>query len=86
MKRITIIIALLLSLCISAQAKLIPSSLFSDGMVLQQNTDAKIWGKANPGSQISVTTSWNGATYRAKTDNEGHWTIYASTPSASYKP
>ena len=62
MKRITIIIALMLSLCISAQAKLVPSSLFSDGMVLQQNTNAKIWGKAAPGSQISVTTSWNGAT------------------------
>ena len=86
MKRITIIIALMLSLCISAQAKLVPSSLFSDGMVLQQNTNAKIWGKADPGSQISVTTSWNGATYRAKTDSEGHWTIYASTPAASYKP
>ena len=86
MKRITILIALLLSLCISAQAKLVPSSLFSDGMVLQQNTDAKIWGKADPGSQISVTTSWNGATYRAKTDNEGNWIIYAATPEASYKP
>lgn len=86
MKRITIITALLLSLCISAQAKLVPSNLFSDGMVLQQNTDAKFWGNASPGSQISITTSWNGATYRAKADSEGYWETYAATPAASYKP
>ena len=85
MKRISIFIALLLGICISAQARLVPSRLFSDGMVLQQNTDVKIWGKASPGAQISVTPSWNGATYRAKADSEGRWTIYASTPSASYK-
>ena len=85
MKRICIFTALLLSLCISAQAKLLPSRLFSDGMVLQQNTEVKIWGKAAPGSQISVTPSWNGATYRTKTDSEGRWTVYASTPAASYK-
>ena len=85
MKRICIFTALLLSLCISAQAKLLPSRLFSDGMVLQQNTEVKIWGKAAPGSQISVTPSWNGATYRTKTDSEGSWTVYASTPAASYK-
>lgn len=86
MKRIATIITFLLSLCISAQAKLVPSNLFSDGMVLQQNTDAKIWGNASPGSQISVTTSWNGATCRAKTDSEGYWETYITTPSASYRP
>lgn len=85
MKRISIFAAFLLSLCISAQAKLVPSRLFSDGMVLQQNTEVKIWGTAAPGSQISVIPSWNGTTYRTKTDSEGRWTVYAATPSASYK-
>ena len=68
MKRLTILIAILL--CISAHAKLVPSNLFSDGMVLQQNTEAKIWGTATPGSQITVSTSWNGRSYRAKADND----------------
>ena len=85
MKRITILSALLLCLCIGAHAKLVPSKLFSDGMVLQQNTQVKIWGTATPGSQISIIPSWNGAAYRAKTDSEGNWTIYAATPAASYK-
>ena len=61
MKRITAILAVMLGLCLSAQAKLDPSNLISDGMVMQQNTEARIWGTATPGAQITVTTSWNGA-------------------------
>ena len=86
MKRITAVFAVMLSLCISAQAKLDPSNLISDGMVMQQNADAKIWGTASPGSQITVTTSWNGSSYRARTDADGNWVVYAATPEASYKP
>ena len=56
MKRI-ITLALLACICLAAEAKLTVSSVCSDGMVLQQKTDAAIWGFANPGSQISVTPS-----------------------------
>lgn len=85
MKRLTTFLIAVL-FCICAQAKLVPSNLFSDGMVLQQNTEAKIWGWATPGSQITVSTSWNGRSYRAKTDNSGYWAVYTATPSASYTP
>lgn len=85
MKRITAIFALMLCMCLASEAKLVPSRLFSDGMVLQQQTDAKIWGTASPGSQITVTPSWNGTAYRAKADKDGSWTVYVKTPAASYK-
>ena len=85
MKRITAILAVMLGLCLSAQAKLDPSNLISDGMVMQQNSEARIWGTATPGAQITVTTSWNGASYRTKADGAGCWNIYAKTPEASYK-
>ena len=85
MKRITAILALMLCMCLASEAKLVPSRLFSDGMVLQQQTDAKIWGTASPGSQITVTPSWNGTAYRAKADKDGSWTVYVKTPAASYK-
>ena len=74
MKRI-ITLALLACICLAAEAKLTVSSVCSDGMVLQQKTDAAIWGFANPGSQISVTPSWDGKTYRAKTDADGKWIV-----------
>ena len=32
----------------SLSAKVIPGPLISDNMVLQQNTDARIYGKADP--------------------------------------
>ena len=54
----------MLCLCIASEAKLALSSVCSDGMVLQQNTEAVIWGTADAGAQITVTPSWNGRAYR----------------------
>ena len=85
MKRIITII-LLACMCMAAEAKLTLSSLCSDGMVLQQKTEAAIWGFATPGAQVSVTPSWDGKTYRAKADADGRWTAKVATPAASYKP
>ena len=86
MKRLITSIALALLLCAASEAKLTVSSIFTDGMVLQQNTEAAIWGKADAGSQITVTTSWNGKSYRAKTDSDGRWEVKVTTPAGSYKP
>ena len=74
----------LVCLCFISEAKLKPSGIFCDDMVLQQNTEAPIWGTASPGAQISVTTSWNGASYRAKTGNDGKWSVKVKTPKAGY--
>lgn len=57
-------------------------SVFSDNMVLQQQTDVSFWGKADPGSRINIRTSWNGKSYSAKTDINGSWKTKVSTPSA----
>ena len=40
-------------------AKPVLSALFSDNMVLQQNTQAPIWGEATPGKQVKITPSWS---------------------------
>ena len=68
-----------------AEAKLVLSSVCSDSMVLQQNSDAKIWGKATPGTQIAVTPSWDGKTYRCKADADGRWMVEVKTPAGGYK-
>ena len=55
---------------------------FSDNMVLQQKTDAAIWGWATPGKQVQVTTSWNKKKYSTSADGEGKWKLKIATPEA----
>lgn len=79
-----IVAAALLLITFDASAKLTLHSTVSDGMVLQQKTDAKIWGKADAGKTVTVTTSWNGKSYSAKAKSGGKWEVFVSTPEASY--
>ena len=65
---------------IQAKVKMFP--LFTDNMVLQQNTKAPLWGEAKAGKVVKVTTSWNKRTYAAKADTKGHWRVDVDTPSA----
>ena len=53
--------------------------MFSDGMVLQQNADAPIWGDAAPGEKITVTGSW-GQSVSATADDKGIWRTSIPTP------
>ncbi len=57
-------------------------SFFSDNMVLQQQTDAAIWGWANANSSVQLTSSWNKKKYTIKADASGKWKVKISTPVA----
>ena len=85
MKKISSILVFLV-FCFIAHAELKVSNICSNGMVLQQNSEVALWGTSSPGAQITVTTSWNGASYRTRTASDGRWTVNVKTPSASYKP
>jgi len=63
-------------------AQLTLPAVFGDNMVLQQQTNAAIWGKADPGSRVSIKTSWNNKSYSARTGSDGNWKTSFSTPSA----
>ena len=68
----------------SAKVKL--PHLISDGMVIQQQSDVRLWGWDKPGKTIKVTTSWSSASYEAKTDKQGKWLVYVKSPEASFTP
>jgi sialate O-acetylesterase len=55
---------------------------FSDNMVLQQQTDAAIWGWAKAGTSVQLTSSWNKAKYTTKADANGKWKLKIKTPVA----
>ena len=57
------------------------NALFSDNMVLQQNTKVAFWGTCSPNEKVSVTGSW-GKNTETKTDENGEWKLYLPTPKA----
>ncbi len=61
-------------------------AIMSDNMVLQQNSRANIWGKAIPGSQITIQTTWTEETFTGITDNDGIWVVPVATPAATTEP
>lgn len=85
-------IALRLSLCcaamlfaLSAFAKLEVKQPCSDGMVLQQNASALVWGHASAGAKVSVQPSWDKKKYTVTADENGVWRVNVATPKGSYE-
>lgn len=69
-------ILVLIILCIGALqagAQLRLPKLVSDGMVLQQNTELKIWGWASPKDVVAV--EFLNKQYTSVTDAEGNWIL-----------
>ena len=65
-------------------AKVILPEILSDNMVLQQNTDVKLWGDTDSKNEIVIKPSWDNSTYKTKPDKNGYWEIKIKTPQASY--
>lgn len=66
----------------AAQAKVWMPAIFDSGMVLQRETNVKLWGTADASKTVKVTTSWNGKTYLVKADKNGKWKVPVATPEA----
>ena len=66
----------------AAEARVTMPSVFSDNMVLQQNSDAAFWGKAEPGASVSVSVSWSDEKVSCTADALGKWFLRVSTPDA----
>ncbi len=64
------------------KAEIILPAIFNDNMVLQQKTDAPVWGRATPGNIVEITTSWDNNTYRIRANEKGNWKTAVKTPSA----
>lgn len=65
-----------------AQAKVELPPIFSDNMVLQQQSSVAVWGKAKPKSKIVITTTWSKTKTSVITDDNGRWTTKVKTPTA----
>ena len=61
MKKIILVMAALLVGAAATQAKVKLAPVFADDMVLQQKTDAAVWGSADPKAKVVITTTWSKA-------------------------
>lgn len=68
---------------VTAKVKL-PHVLASN-MVLQQDSNVKLWGKAKPNAKLSVKTSWDNKTYKTTVANDSTWLVTVKTPKADNK-
>ena len=66
----------------TAQAKVTLPKIFADGMVMQQQTNANLWGTATKQKTVKISTSWDNKTYSVTADKEGKWNTSIQTPAA----
>ena len=57
-------------------------AVISSGMVLQQKSEARLWGWAAPDEKIIVTASWNNRTDSVVANGNAVWEIKVPTPTA----
>lgn len=67
---------------ITAQAEVKLPAFFSTNMVMQQQTDANLWGTAGKNKTVKIFTSWDKKTYKADADSNGAWRLQVRTPAA----
>lgn len=80
LKRSFLIFLFLISASLRAEVQM--PSMFSDNMVLQQQSEVSLWGKAKAMTNVKVKTSWDKAEYNIKTDASGSWKVNVKTPVA----
>ena len=81
-KRIPLTIILLFIFLQFSRANIFLPEIFSDNMVLQQNSFVTIWGWAKTGETIVMKADWMDKDMSTLTDTEGNWKMTIKTPSA----
>ena len=66
----------------TASSPLQLAGIFSDHMVLQQQTDAPLWGTAAPGANVIARPSWSDQASTTLADDQGNWKTTLKTPPA----
>ena len=81
MKKIFLLLATIM-VVMGINAKVTLPKIFSDGMVMQRETNANLWGEAKASSNVKITTSWDNKSYVVRSDSNGKWKTSVKTPKA----
>lgn len=72
---------LMFNVCLTSAAVRLPAILGSH-MVLQQNSEVKLWGWSSPAEKITIKTSWDTITYKTTGGSTAKWITKIKTPAA----
>lgn len=81
-QRLTATLLSAVLICTHALAEVKLPAFFSDGMVMQQQTQANLWGTAAPRKQVTILPTWDNKTYTTTADAQGSWKLSFPTPEA----
>ena len=77
-------VSAMMLIALVAQGKVRLPYVLGDNMVLQQQSDARLWGWTQPGRTVTVGATWTTETWTAKADKQGKFLLTVRTPKASY--
>ena len=83
MKKLLLLVAATV-LAFGASAKVVLPKVLGSNMVLQQNADVNLWGKADADAKVTVKVSWDKAKIKTKADENGNWAVKVATPAGSF--
>jgi len=86
MKRISKILLASLFSFVVTHAEIRLPAIFSDNMLMQQNTQVNIWGKAEANKTVILSTSWSKNAVKTTADASGNWKASFQTPKTDGKP
>ena len=81
-KSLLLISALVICAVQSLYAQVVLPPVLADNMVLQQQTEATLWGKAKPKAKVVITTTWSKDKTVVYSDADGKWSAKVQTPVA----
>ena len=64
------------------QAAIRLPSIIGSHMVLQQNSEVKLWGWCSPAEKITIKTNWDTVSYRLTGESSAKWSQMIKTPAA----
>jgi len=83
MKNTVLLVVLAFCYVFTAKAQQLKlASIFTDNMVLQQQSETPVWGYDKAGTTLSITGSWDSRTYTTTVDKDGKWKTNIQTPVA----
>ena len=84
MKKIStlVIFVSLFFIALTVNAELKVASVLGNNMVLQRNTEVKLWGKATPAKSLKISTGWSTTVFTTVADEKGDWMLKVKTADA----
>ena len=82
MKTKIFLLSIFLFSFLAAQSQIKLASILGDNMVLQRNSEVKLWGKAKPGEKLIIKADWNTASMNTTCNEKGEWLVKIKTSEA----